>query len=809
MDYDVVSNDDLGMFVVPPDVLYKANGEREVFKLKPPPRRYKEEVPGHLAIRCRRATQYDKDFMQEFELSQKEAKTETLSMATLAAGGQSDLKSILGRTKKTDKAGITRYKVRPYPDPKQKEKTEWMTEDEIDYEYQLESRHWIDTGSGNIGRVYLEILGCDGLPNLDSGGFLGNKTDTFVTVVYEDTVAQTDIIDDCLSPRWLPWTKRAFVFHMTHSSSKVLVGVFDNDTGMGDHDLIGRVSINLANFKKDTLYTLSYDIFSSPQMSDRRPKGSVTLRLRIEIDDERKLLLCCLEPPEPVYVNVKTRKEFRAVRQTCNGKYDMEQYSMKIMNSYIEELLAYQGVVYCLEDSIISLLLWRPQTRFTVLGKELKVPTHSIIAFISFTILVELPQFLPSFLLFWVAWFLLAVMSFRRQAPNPWLRCRSFGELFNILILGKSLSPPALIKPQENIDEMNKEVEEWQTRLKDAEKRAKKEYEESLKAQAEYEKDMQEIGEGRTDISSKAGSVSVDVFKPIFYPIQKNLAVVCRLLRCVRAIVVWEESYFTFWITILSILFGMAFLFVPWLWVLKWSARLTVWPLFGPWMKLVDIYFYSKLETLSDEDYEKRMELQRLHRFELTSKAVKAERIKRENLAKMRGMKKFMFGKYISRVRILTADRHRDIPLPNSQAAPFVPKPMPLAMQAMREAGYGRTRLPGQNLKGDMILVSLAVVVACLITFPLHFLVFSYALFYFFLQKVEPVPFTDAPVGRATAKPELLDKAGPGGSAPVVSESDAMVYAKLGFVVAAAGIVTWVGVPLLSRATEVALRSIS
>lgn len=69
--------------------------------------------------------------------------------------------------------------------------------------------------------------------------------------------------------------------------------------------------------------------------------------------------------------------------------------------------------------------------------------------------------------------------------------------------------------------------------------------------------------------------------------------------------------------------------------------------------------------------------------------------------------------------------------------------------------------------------------------------------------------FTDAPLGKATAKPGLLDKAGPGGSAPTVSESTAVVYAKLVSVVAAAGVVTWVGVPLLSRATEEALSWVS
>jgi C2 domain len=102
-----------------------------------------------------------------------------------------------------------------------------MTKDAIEHEYLSESQHWIDSGSGKIGKVYVEVLGCDGLPNLDTGGFLGNKTDAFVSIVFEDSVVQTDIIDDCLSPRWLPWMKRAFVFHISHSSSQLLIGYVD------------------------------------------------------------------------------------------------------------------------------------------------------------------------------------------------------------------------------------------------------------------------------------------------------------------------------------------------------------------------------------------------------------------------------------------------------------------------------------------------------------------------------------------------------------------------------------------------------
>jgi hypothetical protein len=211
-----------------------------------------------------------------------------------------------------------------------------MTKKEIEVETPKESQNWIDVGTGKLGRLFVEILGCDDLPNLDSGVFAGNKTDTFVSLVYEDSTLQTDVIDDTLSPRWLPWTKRAFIFHVFHSSSQLFLGVFDYDDSLNpadDHDLVGRVSIDLTNLQKDTVYTLKYEIFDTARMTQREGRGFITARVRLEIDDDRKLLLSNLEPPPQMYVNVNNRKEFRVIRYTCTGKYDMDKYSMKVINS--------------------------------------------------------------------------------------------------------------------------------------------------------------------------------------------------------------------------------------------------------------------------------------------------------------------------------------------------------------------------------------------------------------------------------------------------------------------------------------------
>ena len=148
------------------------------------------------------------------------------------------------------------------------------------------------------------------------------------TLVFEDTWAQTDIIADDLDPKWMPWTKRAFTFHMYHSSSELYIGIFDYDAADA-HDLIGRIAVNVSNLQPDTLYTLTYNIYESGIWSTRDPQGQITIRLRMEIDDDRMLLLSCLEPPKTIYVNVKKRKDFNVLHHVCHGKYDMESYSMK------------------------------------------------------------------------------------------------------------------------------------------------------------------------------------------------------------------------------------------------------------------------------------------------------------------------------------------------------------------------------------------------------------------------------------------------------------------------------------------------
>ena len=67
---------------------------------------------------------------------------------------------------------------------------------------------------------------------------------------------------------------------------------------------------------------------------------------------------------------------------------------------------------------------------------------------------------------------------------------------------------------------------------------------------------------------------------------------------------------------------------------------------------------------------------------------------------------------------------------------------------------------------------------------------------------MESTSLTAAPVGKATAQPDLLDKNAPGAGARSGSVSTTAAFAQIGAAVLVAGVVTWFGVPLIASITQ-------
>lgn len=354
-DYDMIGGkDSMGAFEVDARTLYKSNGERLEYALKPllgQP----DYGTGKIFVRIRRATEYDIDFIMKHDW-------ETNEVSPLVNGGEK-LKNmitgtalgVVGTARATSKkakdgadAGNMIYLVRPGPDPKRKESTTWLTKEKIEEEMMNKSIEWTDIGSGHLGTIFVEILSCDGLPNMDAVGVgsvkaqvLNNKTDAFISLVYEDCAARTDIIDNCLSPRWLPWSKRAFIFHTMHTSSPLFLGVFDFDRGfINSHDQIGRVTIDLSNFYPGTTYLLEYNLFRDANFGPREAKfGTVKIRLRMEMANERTLLMSNMSLPFSMNVNGGSKKEFDVIKQTVEGSVDPRHFS--VVSTRLEDISWY------------------------------------------------------------------------------------------------------------------------------------------------------------------------------------------------------------------------------------------------------------------------------------------------------------------------------------------------------------------------------------------------------------------------------------------------------------------------------------
>jgi hypothetical protein len=715
-DYDSVSkHKSLGAFSVSPRTIYKWNGERREFDLKALSGE-KHYDQGKLALRVRKATDHDFEFLKKYKESKKMTITGVADdlLPKIEAGGSS-FKKLLKVHRKIEMIGSdkgqTKYLVRPGPDPKRPIETEWLTKDQIEEEALKPSHSWLDIGSGNLGKIFVEVIACDGLPNFDIGSKLGNLTDAFVSLVYEDCFARTHTVDDCLSPRFMPWSRRAFIFNMMHTSSQLFVGVFDSDVHTA-HDLIGRVSVDLTNFIPNMIYTLKYNLYPSAKCNPRENKfGSITIRLRMELENERALLLSNFRFPESVYVNSETQKDFRVMHQTVHGGVDMKRFDHRHIKAYIEELYDYVTIWYYLEDSFVSIILWRSKTiipipvpRFSSLSigwVDVMVPLHSFVAFLCMISIVENLDLLPSFVFGSIGWILVATMEFRTSGPNPWRRCKSFQHYLWSLISGHGLMRPRDIAKNENSESIALREEAWRKRVQDAEERARQNAEDYAREQEEYWKEMEERGDIDGDLSFVKRGFSFNPATAYLYPIQQWLGIIINILRITKNIVIWEESYLSFWFALIAFLLSFLSLFVPWSLIVKWLLRVVVYICFGPWMKLVDLFYFQVIE--SEEESNERLNKIKLERKKYLAEQLLQAQIVKENNTKLKDFKQYMFGKYITKVNIMKKDRFIDEPLSESSAVVYNPNVKSLGAIAMQEAGYHRVRVDGQQLVGEMI----------------------------------------------------------------------------------------------------------
>jgi len=148
----------------------------------------KSEKKPKLFLRFRKATKYDLEFMEAFQnRSKKYGMYAEETFVPIRIQGS----KFLRRQHKKGPNKELLHRVRPGPDPSRpKDETEWLTTDQIQTEAEKPSTHWIEAGSGSIGKLYFEVIGCDNLPNLDAAS-LNLRDKVRVDAVHAELVVRS------------------------------------------------------------------------------------------------------------------------------------------------------------------------------------------------------------------------------------------------------------------------------------------------------------------------------------------------------------------------------------------------------------------------------------------------------------------------------------------------------------------------------------------------------------------------------------------------------------------------------------------
>eukprot|EP00536_Pseudo-nitzschia_multiseries_P008187 jgi/Psemu1/197457/e_gw1.204.74.1 len=726
-----LEHETIGAVMVHKTELLEGNGERHCYPILLPSQSvnrknslvsldsiaFEPKTTPSLYLRCRRASPEDIDFMTTLQ----ERKTKDCSDggvyasdAFLAPSTQSaQPPSFLERSTRTNKAtGHLECRIKPGPDPKNVPQTSWMPPSAIETVSRDHSRAWTLAGSGSIAQVFLEILGCDGLPNLARTP--GDKIDPFVCVVYEDSVLNTDVIYDCRSPRWMPWSQRAFVLNMMHPCSQVFLGVLDRNRGSSfveaKHNPLGRAVINLSNLRPGAIYTLTFQLFDTDGL-DRQANGTITIRLRIKMEDERKALLSELNLKDHFYVSTVEGSDFRSALYSLTNDSSHPSLSLRNLENYSNELVAYLNAWDVIADALIVVLLWRGHYPVTLssgsfpscfCGRRpeisLRLPLHSMVAFAWATVLAWDFEKLFSFFFFAIGWALLATLEDQRRSPSSWRRPRSYCEFLGILVFNKSSpNPRRTIHAYEKLEQIQRfesDIAERASTKKETLERLKRDRQ---KQQHHWKEEVERPPDDITTEGEQEGSSELILapFKSVLLPIQKLLYKLCVVLRIATSVALWRDSYAAFWIVTMCFLGSFIASWIPWAFLIKWGFTIFVWTLFGPWMKLVDIYYVRPKQNLTPKGRAAKLEVDYKQRYNLLLWSEwNSNRIYRENAMKMKDMKRYMFGKYLMRVPILKEERFPSVPAISSSSVPYNAHPRPVNVVR---------RIHGQRLWGDMV----------------------------------------------------------------------------------------------------------
>jgi hypothetical protein len=152
-DFDSLgSNELLGNVTLPLDKLLEGTGERTEFVLETNSKfskTSKMSSESMLCLRFKKASQSDIDFMKDFK--HNEDKRGIYINETYLPVRAPYSKVLKGQVKR-GKDHKDLFRVKPFPDATREEETKWMTEEQIEAESIKPSTHWVEAGSGGLGK---------------------------------------------------------------------------------------------------------------------------------------------------------------------------------------------------------------------------------------------------------------------------------------------------------------------------------------------------------------------------------------------------------------------------------------------------------------------------------------------------------------------------------------------------------------------------------------------------------------------------------------------------------------------------------
>ena len=159
----------------------------------------------------------------------------------------------------------------------------------------------------------------------------------------------SDVIHGFHSPVWPRKSRRACIFPLFHAYQKLYVGVFDDDGAREKDDFAGRVVVDMARLRPNSVYDVYFPLRLNQHTYVRKARGVIHLRIRVEWNDERKVLLSYLKLPKKtevlgnaVTVNCSDHKAFRNVVLTVQGKDVPGRYKMLVHRALQREMKLYK-----------------------------------------------------------------------------------------------------------------------------------------------------------------------------------------------------------------------------------------------------------------------------------------------------------------------------------------------------------------------------------------------------------------------------------------------------------------------------------